>query len=241
MLKAKKLCGSLSYGCLFFTIFIFASLIFSNCAIKKEKEKNQLVVIKDEFEKVEEFVLYEETGQEFAKNQILIYIVGNSKSDVENKKSKVSQIITARKGEFSILGEIEFLSEKGKIGVLLQAKVPAGTPEEIKQIVSELRNFDGSIRAFPNMRMKPSAILGGYVPLDPLFDSWDETPGGNNWHFEAVNMPKLWNLETRGKVPVAVIEFGIRKHEDLEYDLRRGVDGEGADWAQNHGVSVLEF
>jgi hypothetical protein len=46
-------------------------------------------------------------------------------------------------------------------------------------------------------------------------------------------------METEGKVPVAVIEFGIRKHEDLEYDLRRGVDGEGADWAQNHGVSVL--
>jgi subtilisin family serine protease len=89
------------------------------------------------------------------------------------------------------------------------------------------------------MRMKPNAVLDGRVPLDPLFDSWEETPEGNNWHFEAVNMPKLWNLETRGKVPAAVIDFGIRKHEDLEYDLRRGVDGEGAGWAQNHGVSVL--
>jgi hypothetical protein len=137
------------------------------------------------------------------------------------------------------LGEIEFLSEKEKVGVLLQGKVPAGTPEEIKQIVLELRNFDGSIRAFPNMRMRPNAVLDGRIPLDPLFDSWEETPGGNNWHFEAVNMPGLWKMETEGKVPVAVIEFGIRKHEDLEYDLRRGVDGEGADWAQNHGVSVL--
>ena len=207
--------------------------------MQEKKKKKQLVVVKDEFEKVEEFVLDEKIGQEFAKNQILIYIVGNSKSELEEKRTKVSEFLKAKKGEFSVLGEIEFLSEKEKVGVLLQAKVPAQTPEEINQIVSELRDFDVSIRAFPNMRMKPSAILGGYVPLDPLFDSWDETPEGNNWHFEAVNMPKLWNLETRGKVPVAVIEFGIRKHEDLEYDLRRGVDGEGADWAQNHGVSVL--
>ena len=133
MLKEKKLRGSLSFGYLFFTLFIFSSLIFSNCARKKEKK--QLVVIKDEFEKVEEFVLDEKTGQELAKNQILIYIAGKDKSDVENKKSKVSQIITERKGEFSILGEIEFSSEKGGIGVLLQAKVPAGTSEEIKQIV----------------------------------------------------------------------------------------------------------
>ena len=78
MMKAKKLggslsYGSLSYGCLFFTIFIFTSLIFSNCARKKERK--QLVVVKDEFEKVEEFVLDEKTGQELAKNQILIYIV----------------------------------------------------------------------------------------------------------------------------------------------------------------------
>ncbi|MFZ8804242.1 MAG: S8 family peptidase [Candidatus Calescibacterium sp.] len=137
------------------------------------------------------------------------------------------------------MGEIEFLSEKEKVGVLLQAKVPAGTSEEIKQIVSELRNFDVSIRAFPNMRMRPNAVLDGRIPLDPLFDSWEETPGGNNWHFEALNMPGLWKMETEGKVPVAVIDFGIKKHEDLEYDLRRGVDGEGADWAQNHGVSVL--
>jgi hypothetical protein len=211
----------------------------------QEKKKKQLVVIKDEFEKVEEFVLDEgfvldeKTGQELAKNQILIYIVGNSKSELEEKKAKVSEFLKAKKGEFSVLGEIEFLSEKEKVGVLLQGKVPAQTPEEIKQIVSELRNFDGSIRAFPNMRMKPNAVLDGRVPLDPLFDSWEETPEGNNWHFEAVNMPKLWNLETRGKVPAAVIDFGIRKHEDLEYDLRRGVDGEGAGWAQNHGVSVL--
>jgi hypothetical protein len=238
-LNRKTLRESLFLFFLPLFLFIFTSLIFSNCARKKEKEKKQLVVIKDEFEKVEEFVLDEKTGQELAKNQILIYIVGNSKSELEEKKAKVSEFLRAKKGEFSVLGEIEFLSEKEKVGVLLQGRVPAGTPEEIKQIVSELRNFDGSIRAFPNMRMKPSAILGGYVPLDPLFDSWEETPGGNNWHFEAVNMPKLWNLETRGKVPVAVIDFGIRKHEDLEYDLRRGVDGEGADWAQNHGVSVL--
>jgi hypothetical protein len=189
MMKAKKLRGSLSYGCLFFTIFIFTSLIFSNCARKKEKEKNQLVVIKDEFEKVEEFVLDEKTGQEFAKNQILIYIVGNSKSELEEKRTKVSEFLKAKKGEFSVLGEIEFLSEKEKVGVLLQGKVPAVTPEEIKQIVSELRNFDVSIRAFPNMRMRPNAVLNGRIPLDPLFDSWEETPGGNNWHFEAVNMP----------------------------------------------------
>jgi hypothetical protein len=64
----------------FFAILIFASSIFSTCA--RKKEKNQLVVIKDEFEKVKEFVLDEKTGQELAKNQILIYIVGNSKSDV---------------------------------------------------------------------------------------------------------------------------------------------------------------
>jgi hypothetical protein len=155
MMKAKKLRGSLSLGCLFFAIFIFASSIFSNCARKKEKK--QLVVVKDEFEKVEvgEFVLDEKTGQEFAKNQILIYIVGNSKSELEEKKAKVSEFLKAKKGEFSVLGEIEFLSEKEKVGVLLQGKVPARTPEEIKQIVSELRNFDGSIRAFPNMKMKP--------------------------------------------------------------------------------------
>ncbi|MFZ8804128.1 MAG: S8 family serine peptidase, partial [Candidatus Calescibacterium sp.] len=238
-LNRKTFRGSLFLFFLPLFLFIFTSLIFSNCARKKEKK--QLVVIKDEFEKVEvgEFVLDEKTGQEFAKNQILIYIVGNSKSELEEKKAKVSEFLKAKKGEFSVLGEIEFSSEKGGIGVLLQAKVPAGTPEEIKEIASEVGFAGDGIRAFPNMRMKPSAILGGYVPLDPLFDSWEETPGGNNWHFEAVNMPKLWNLETRGKVPVAVIDFGIRKHEDLEYDLRRGVDGEGADWAQNHGVSVL--
>jgi hypothetical protein len=238
-LDRKTLRGNLFLFFLPLFLFIFTSLIFSNCARKKERK--QLVVVKDEFEKVEvgEFVLDEKTGQEFAKNQILIYIVGNSKSELENKKAKVSEFLKAKKGEFSVLGEIEFLSEKGKVGVLLQAKVPAQTPEEIKQIVLELRNFDGSIRAFPNMRMKPNAVLDGRIPLDPLFDSWEETPGGNNWHFEAVNMPGLWKMETEGKVPVAVIEFGIRKHEDLEYDLRRGVDGEGADWAQNHGVSVL--
>ncbi|MFZ8804970.1 MAG: S8 family peptidase, partial [Candidatus Calescibacterium sp.] len=238
-LNLKSLRGSLFLFFLPLFLFISTSLIFSNCARKKEKEKNQLVIIKDEFEKVEEFVLDEKTGQELAKNQILIYIVGNSKSELEEKKAKVSEFLKSKKGEFSVLGEIEFLSKKEKVGVLLQAKVPAGIPEEIKQIVSELRNFDGSIRAFPNMRMRPNAVLDGRIPLDPLFDSWEETPGGNNWHFEAVNMPGLWKMETEGKVPVAVIEFGIRKHEDLEYDLRRGVDGEGADWAQNHGVSVL--
>jgi hypothetical protein len=232
----KKNLSFASILLLFISSFIFISSCANN---KKEKTASELLSLKDSFEDVKEFVLDEKTGQEIAKDQILIYIAGKDRADVENKKSKVSQIITARKGEFSILGEIEFSSEKGGIGVLLQARVPAGTPEEIKEIVSEVGFAGDGIRAFPNMRMKPSAILGGYVPLDPLFDSWDETPGGNNWHFEAVNMPKLWNLETRGKVPVAVIDFGIRKHEDLEYDLRRGVDGEGADWAQNHGVSVL--
>jgi hypothetical protein len=232
----KKNLSFASILLLFISSFIFVSSCANN---KKGKTASELLSLKDSFEDVKEFVLDEKTGQEIAKDQILIYIAGKDRADVENKKSKVSQIITARKGEFSILGEIEFLSEKGGIGVLLQARVPAGTSEEIKEIVSEVGFAGDGIRAFPNMRMKPSAILGGYVPLDPLFDSWDETPEGNNWHFEAVNMPKLWNLETRGKVPVAVIDFGIRKHEDLEYDLRRGVDGEGADWAQNHGVSVL--
>ncbi|MDT7906611.1 MAG: hypothetical protein RRA63_00995, partial [Candidatus Calescibacterium sp.] len=128
-------------------LLLINSFIFvSNCANnKKEKTASELLSLKDSFEDVKEFVLDEKTGQEIAKDQILIYIAGKDKSDVENKKSKVSQIITARKGEFSILGEIEFSSEKGGIGVLLQAKVPAGTSEEIKQIVSELRNFDGSI------------------------------------------------------------------------------------------------
>jgi hypothetical protein len=231
---------NLSFASIVLLLFISSFIFVSNCANnRKEKTAAELLSLKDSFEDVKEFVLDEKTGQEIAKDQILIYIAGKDRADVENKKSKVSQIITARKGEFSILGEIEFSSEKVGIGVLLQAKVPAGTSEEIKEIVSEVGFAGDGIRAFPNMKMKPSAILGGYVPLDPLFDSWEETPGGNNWHFEAVNMPKLWNLETRGKVPVAVIDFGIRKHEDLEYDLRRGVDGEGADWAQNHGVSVL--
>jgi hypothetical protein len=232
----KKNLSFASILLLFISSFIFISSCANN---RKEKTASELLSLKDSFEDVKEFVLDEKTGQEIAKDQILIYIAGKDRADVENKKSKVSQIIAARKGEFSILGEIEFSSEKGGIGVLLQARVPAGTSEEIKEIVSEVGFAGDGIRAFPNMKMKPSAILGGYVPLDPLFDSWDETPGGNNWHFEAVNMPKLWNLETRGKVPVAVIDFGIRKHEDLEYDLRRGVDGEGADWAQNHGVSIL--
>ncbi len=203
-----------------FTPLIFITItitIFTLLSCGKRREKNEVRT-------PDEFVVDAETNLTFAKNQVLVTIQ-------KEKQNEVEELIKSKGGK--IIGIIE-LGDK----IILQVEIIAQTSEEIFAISKQIIDSGLVYNAGPNVVMFPDIF-----PNDREFDSWDGVAGGNNWHLEAMRFPLAWEIVREGTSKVAVIDFGILVHEDIEFGVggggELGIIQEGVGRFPEHGLEVV--
>jgi serine protease len=89
--------------------------------------------------------------------------------------------------------------------------------------VSETLNLVKELQARPDVAWaEPNQILHALLkPSDPAYLD------GSQWHYDAINLPQAWNLETGGTNPVtvAVLDSGLlTKHPDIQGKFWPGYD-----------------
>ncbi|MCX7734975.1 MAG: S8 family serine peptidase, partial [bacterium] len=210
-------------------------LFFASCKTAKKEGvvEQKFINFESSFEPAEDFI-QDESGLEFAKNQVLVSILSDSQESLDQKLENIRNIVTAR--GWRIGGK--FLLSGQKPGAILQIIGDFDSPERVFGAINELRSLDGDIKAIPNMKVEPFFINGAEVPPDPLFDTWEQTPAGNNWYFEYMNFPLAWKIHNRSDIKVGVIEFGFGLHEDLPPVVEYESLG-GAEDLVEHGISVV--
>ncbi|MGQ0620220.1 MAG: S8 family peptidase [Panacagrimonas sp.] len=91
----------------------------------------------------------------------------------------------------------------------------AAAPIDIDRVLATLRKSPGVIYAVEDRKRHINR-----VPDDPLYNQ--------QWHyFEAaggIRAQEAWDVSTGAGIVVAVVDTGIRKHEDLRRNLLRGYD-----------------
>jgi len=99
-----------------------------------------------------------------------------------------------------------------------------------------------SVLAVPGVRSAYENVVAreplAAVPDDSEWDSWDNTPGGNNWAMESIRMQPVWDTTTGSSdTRVALIDADIDEdHSDLD-DNFGPFGGRGAS-AGGHGTHV---
>lgn len=78
-------------------------------------------------------------------------------------------------------------------------------------IESALQNFQHVASVSPNSIVHVNAI-----PNDPLYPL--------QWHYEAMNLPKAWDITTGNGIVVAVVDTGITPNEDFSSKILPGID-----------------
>ncbi len=214
---------------------IFISSAGCKSKIESERKKELLFDIQRQFVQPQEFVTTR-TGVPIAKGEFLTLVKANSKEEIEKKLGELENYVLQAGGQIG--GVIDFGGKN--FAKLVQIIIPsADSPEKIENEIQKVLDLQLVNSAFPNTTMSGNILTKGIVPIDPLFDSWDDSPDGNNWHFEFMKFPRAWEIKSKGEIKVGVIEFGIEPHEDLPADAIEGLTSYGADWARKHGVSVV--
>lgn len=146
----------------------------------------------------------EETGLQFADNQLLITASsGVSKEDVE-------ELIAPYQAE--IIGMIEVTN-------IYQLKFPESyTQEELSSIGDELCH-SGKIESY-EMNTLMGIDLSAIYPNDTEWkNDWgDDKPSGKNWGMEAIHAPESWEyFDEMQEVNVGIYDNMFYPHKDLEF------------------------
>lgn len=159
--------------------------------------------------KSENIVLDSESGIEYVNNEILI--TTNEKVNQDVIENIISEFCGTVVGKIALTNDYQIQFEK------------TYNLTELKDIVNKLLKNEFIKNVSPNyaFNLNIDTIDGDvYIPNDKNWDSWDNTPAGNNWGFEAIEAPSAWSYNELF-LPTNVGVFDnmfYTEHEDLEFN-----------------------
>ena len=134
-------------------------------------------------------------------------------SRLEKEKREPEEIIVGLERDIKLESEAEKLAAEGletvdrsKSGHYLLVQIPAGSEDDIDELLQRLESRASVRYAEPNRRMQ---LLDVEYPDDPHF--------GYQWHYPQIRLPQVWSdIRGSSSVRVAVIDTGVNKsHPDL--------------------------
>lgn len=147
-----------------------------------------------------------ETGKKLISNEVLIYAkIGTPREEIVALADEVGAEIT---GEIAILDFYKF------------SFADIATAEALDGMIAILSECEIIDCAFKNFSEETTSAA---VPNDTQFDSWSDTPSGNNWALEAIHAPEAWEFaEDLSVTKVGVIDSPLfYMHDDLEINRNR--------------------